>query len=129
MIERWKNPDGSETIVVMDDRPRPGLLRRIVGFFGKTLLILLLSALPLWLLTKGIAGLATGKLRMWSRTRGTVTYYGYEALGWSWMLIGFAIGSVPFVFREELAGWIKWVLGSVAAVCFGAGVYHLLKAA
>jgi hypothetical protein len=127
MIERWKNPDGSETIVVMDDPPRPSLLRRIFGFIGKTLLFLLLSALPLWLLTKGITGLATGKLSWWSRTRGAVTYYGYEAVGWSWIWIGFAFGAVGFIFKESLAGWIKRSFWLIAAACIGTGAYHLLK--
>ena len=126
-MEHWKNPDGSETIVVLDDPPRPSLLRRIFGFIGKTLLILLLSALPLWLLTKGISGLITGKLSMWSRTRGAHTLYGYEAIFWSWMQISFAFGCVAYVFREELTGWLKWSLWLIAAVCFGAGVYHLIK--
>ena len=127
MIERWQNDDGSETILVSDDPPRPSLLRRIVGLIGKGFLILLFSLLPIYFFIKGIKGLVTGQLIMWSRTRGSHTLYGSDAVGWSWILIGFAIGSVPYVFRETLASWIKWSLWLMATVCFIAGVFRLVK--
>ena len=127
MIERWKNDDGSETILITDDPPRPSFLQRVLGFIGKALLVLLVSLLPLYLLRLGIHGLVTEKLSMWSRISGPHTLYGSEAIGWSWMYIGFAFGFVPFVFREELARWIKWTLGLIATACFTTGTYHLLK--
>jgi hypothetical protein len=127
MIERWKNDDGSETIMVMVDPPRPSLLQRIYGFVGKTILVLLFSLFPLYLLIYGIRGLSTGKLRMWSRVQGSHTLYGHEAVGWSWIMIGFAIGFIPFVFREYFASWLKWLIASAVAACFVIGIWRLIQ--
>ena len=129
MIERWKNDDGSETVLIADDPPRPSLLRRLLGLIGKGLMVLLLSALPLYLLIKGISGLATGKLSWWSRTRGAVTYYGYEAVGRSWIWIGIALGCIAYMFREEFAGWIKWSFWLIASACLVMGVFRLVNGA
>lgn len=127
MMERWKNDDGSETILVTNDVVRPSLPRRILGFIGKTLLFLLVSIFPLYLLIKGFTGISTAKLSMWSRTRGIHTLYGHEAVGWSWIMIGFAIGSLPYAFRENLAGWMKWLLGLAATTCGGIGIWRLIQ--
>jgi hypothetical protein len=127
MIERWKNDDGSETILVTGNSPRPSLPRRIYGFIGKAFLVLLFSLFPLYLLIYGISGLSTGKLGMWSRTRGSYTLYGHEAVGWSWIMIGFAIGFIPFVFRENFASWLKWLIASAVATCFVIGIWGLIQ--
>jgi len=123
MIERWKNDDGSETILVTDDPPRRSLLQRIWGFVGKALIVLLFSAFPLWLLKIGIIGLITKKLRLMIG----YTVYGYEAVGWSWIMIGFAIGFIPFVFRENFASWLKWLIASAVAACFVIGIWRLIQ--
>jgi len=123
MIERWKNDDRSETVLITYDPPRPSLLQRIWGFVGKALIVLLFSAFPLWLLKIGIIGLITKKVRLMIG----YTVYGYEAVGWSWLLIGFAFGFFPFVFREELARWLKWSLWLIATVSFVTGLFRLAK--
>ena len=127
MIERWKNNDGSETILVMGDRPRASLPQRILGFIGKAFLVLLVSLFPLYLLIYGIRGLSTEKLNLWSRATGNRTLYGHEAVGWSWIMIGFAIGFIPFVFRENFASWLKWLIASAVAACFVIGIWRLIQ--
>lgn len=127
MIERWQNDDGSETVLITRDAPRPSLLSRLLGLVGRGFLVLLFGAFPLYLLIVGIRGIARKKLNLWSRSTGDHILYGYEAVGWSWLLIGFAFGFVPFVFREELARWLKWSLWLITTVCFLVGIWCLVK--
>jgi hypothetical protein len=129
MIERWKNDDGSETILVTDDPPPPpGLLRRGFGILGKVLLILLVTALPAYFLYKGITGIITEEFSLRLRRQGTHRIlHGTEAVGWSWITIGFAIGFFPFVFREDLLLWAKWLLALLAVACTVTGICQFIN--
>jgi hypothetical protein len=128
MIERWKNDNGSETILVTDDDPPPpSLLRRSLGILGRVLLILLVTALPAYFLFKGVNGIITEELSLRVRHRGTRVLHGAEAVGWSWLTIGFAISYFPFVFREHLTTWAKWLLALLATACVIVGICQFIN--
>lgn len=127
MIERWKNEDESEALVVIDDPPRPGLLRRIVGFIGKTILVLVISALPVFLVARGIDGLLSGELSIWSRSRGLHKLYGNAATVAAWFHIGFGIGGIGYIFREDVKPIFNWSLWLTAVVCLIAGIYRWIR--
>ncbi|MEK7781342.1 MAG: hypothetical protein AAB370_07560 [Verrucomicrobiota bacterium] len=129
MIERWKNDDGSETILVTDNpSPPPGVLRRGFGILGRVLLILLVTALPAYFLYQGITGIITEEFSLWLRRQGTHrVLHGAEAVGWSWLMIGFAIGYFPFVFRENLMPWAKWLLALLAVACAITGICQFIN--
>jgi len=128
MIERWKNDDGSETILVTDNpQPPPSLLRRCLGVLGRVLLILLVTALPAYFLFKGINGIITEEFSLRIRHRGTRILHGAEAVGWSWITIGFVVSYFPFVFRENLMTWAKWLLALLAVACAITGICQFIN--
>ena len=112
MIERWKNDDGSETILVTDDPPRKRLPSRILSFLGITLLVAFVSALPLLLIIWGVRGLITGEMPMYSRSRGGHTLYGNAAIVAAWLHIGFGTAAIAGIFREHFKPAFKWLLWS-----------------
>lgn len=91
MIRRWRNEDGSETIIIVEDEPRRSFLEHVFRFVGITLLIAFLSVIPTYLIYTGIKGLKTGQIRM---KYGDIAY-GDEAITHSWVSIGF--GTTMFV--------------------------------
>ena len=127
MIERWKNDDGSETILVTDDPPRKSLLSRILSFLGMALLVVLFSALPLLLIVLGVRGLITGEMPMASRLRDLPTLYGNAAIVAAWLHIAFGTGAIAGIFREHLKPIFKWLLWSATAVCIVASIYRLIR--
>ena len=127
MIERLKNDDGSETILVTNDQPRTSLPRRILGFIGKKIVVLLISALPLFLIARGIDGLLSGELSIWSRSRGLHKLYGSAATVAAWFHIGFGVGAIGYIFREDVKPMFKWSLWLTALVCLIAGIYRWIQ--
>jgi hypothetical protein len=108
----------TETVISSadDSSPRPSLLRRILGFIGKTVFYFLVSFLPILLTYEGVCGLFTGKMVVWSRILGAHVTYGDEALGLAWIHIAVGVFWLGWV-MEEFTGrpilkWIVWAIGS-----------------
>src|SRR5688572_20123115 len=110
MIERWKNEDGSDTIIVTDEPARRSLPRRVLGIIGKTLILILLCLLPLYLIYRGLEGLSTGELTMSIGPRGPHKLYGKAAIVGAWFHLGFGIAIIGYMFRNELKPVFKWLL-------------------
>jgi hypothetical protein len=127
MIERWKNDDGSETILVTDDPPRRSLLSRLLVFLGMTLLVIVLSALPLLLIVFGIRGLLNGEIEMASRLRGGYKLYGNAAIIAAWIHLAAGFGFFGFGFHAARITRLKWLVWLVSGLCVVAAIYRSLR--
>jgi hypothetical protein len=98
---KWKFECESETIIISSDasnKPQ-SRLRRVLGFAGSTVFIILLSVLPAAAVALGIHGLLVGKMPV----KHGATLHGDMAISCSWRFI--AIGSLWFGWiLEELTG-------------------------
>lgn len=136
MKQRWIFGKHTETIVVLQDRPRRSLWRQICGFFFKVGLTLFASLIPIYFfLLPAIHGFTTGEFKLYRRRNPSPKMlYGEEAITESWLHLGMAFVCFTlfwWTMRNEIkSNCLNWllllVLGSTTIACLSVGIYRLV---